>query len=373
MKKLLIKAPLVLALALAPSLVSCDDEKSTPSNPDAPTLTRGAFILNEGIGTPAEGSLDIIDFDNATIDNDVFAAANGRSIGENPQCGICYGSKIYVGLAGSKAIEIIDRATYKSIARINLADSESGSQPRSMVAQKGQVYIAMYDGFVCRLDTVAQQIKESIYVGRCPETMAIRGTELYVPKSGGEEYKENPESSATVISLLNFTVLRHLDNLPLNPVRILTSGNKLFLLAKGDDTTVKPRLYEMSELGETKPLAKATLACADSHDIYFVYAPTSYIPEEGDTPDDRDLVCRYSKYNVASGKTTGWGIARVDYPSAVEVDPISGKFLVASYAKSGLNPDYNAAGYVNEYNSDYSLAKTYSIGLGRPSIFFIND
>lgn len=136
MKKLLIKAPLVLALALAPSLVSCDDEKNTPSNPDAPTLTRGAFVLNEGVGTPAEGSLDIIDFDNATIDNDVFAAANGRAIGENPQCGISYGSKIYVGLAGSKAIEIIDRATYKSIARIELADSESGSQPRSMWPRK---------------------------------------------------------------------------------------------------------------------------------------------------------------------------------------------------------------------------------------------
>ena len=133
---------------------SCsDDDEPMPKDPDFPTLSSGAYVLNQGsYSKKIEGALNVIDYTTATIADDVFTKANNRSLGSTPQCGIAYGGKIYLGMYGSKTIEIIDRYTYKSVQQIRLDESTQGQSPRNMVAKEAAV-----------AEEISEQLQEKVY------------------------------------------------------------------------------------------------------------------------------------------------------------------------------------------------------------------
>ncbi len=79
----------IMALALA----SCEKSDKEPWNPDAPTISNGAYVLNQGNSyNHIEGSLNVIDYTNFTSSLSVFKGANGRTLGDTPavRCGLRY-------------------------------------------------------------------------------------------------------------------------------------------------------------------------------------------------------------------------------------------------------------------------------------------
>ena len=348
----------VAASMLALGACSKDEGPDEP-NPDEPTVTEGAYVLCQGnYYSNIEGELDVIDYASATSKKNAFLAANGRTLGATPQCGVAYGSKVYLGMSQSSTIEICNASDLKSIRQIKCDGKEmTGQQPYSMVAHKGKVYVCMYNGYVSRIDTVTNAIDAEVQVGPNPDTMALFRGKLYVPNSDGMNYQAGYGTTASVIDINSFQVIETL-KVGLNPSQFLATDNNLYLLCKGNYGDVPSILYKY-ENGNLVKLQEATM-CTASHDkVYMANAPFN--------PDK--VVADYYVYDEKTGKVETWNVSGVSYPSGMAVDPIDGNILISSYTMDGKWPSYMAPGYLNVYGPDMSCKK-YNIGAGPTSIFF---
>lgn len=354
---------LMTAAAIATTMASCsDDDNDFKIDPDSPSVSEGAYILNQGnFYSNIEGGLNVINYSGSSAGN-VFKAANGRSIGDTPQCGVAYGSKIYVGTYESNTVEIINRSDYKSLKQIQLGADKTGfagTQPRSMAAIDGKVYISMYDGYVCKLDTLTMKIEASVKVGPNPEQICIYRNRLYVPNSDGMNYP-NYGKTATEIDLNNFTVSRTFE-VGLNPNKFMSDENGLYVLCMGDYEKTAAKIYRVNTHDySVTALADATLAATGDDEIFLINAPFS----GGDIT--------YSIYDTDHDRLQAWAIPeKPAYPSGIAVDEISDKVLVTSYVMNGQWPSYDAPGYVNVYDEDTLLfIRKFNIGSGPSCIFF---
>lgn len=351
-----------LALATMTGFVACSDDDDPSQEPEKPVaenvVVNGAFFLNQGnYSNKIEGSLNVLNYANSTMFNDVFKEANGRSLGSTPQCGLEYGGKIYLGMYESNTIEIIDRYTYESVKQISLEGSVNGQEPRSMVADGGKVYISMYDGYVARLDTASHSIEASVKVGPNPEVIGIYKNKLYVPNSDGMNYQVGYGETASVIDMSSFTVESTID-VPLNPYKFFTVGDNLYLLAKGNYYDVASTVSRLEDDGSFTELFNATIVSSYGNNIYYIDAPWG-----GTTA--------YGKYDTTVATSSSLPIENIDSPSEMGIDPNTGRMFISSYPLNNGYADYNSDGYVCEYDLNGVYKAKYDIGGGAPCIFFV--
>ncbi len=371
MKKFRFLTLAAAAALLLPAFTSCSDDPEVP-NPDKPTLSSGAFILNQGnYYKGIDGSLNLINYADSEISKGIFKSTNGRSLGATPQCGLVYGSKVYIGVYESSTIEIADRSTLKSLKQIKCEGENTGTQPRSMVAAEGYVYVSMYDGYVARLDTATLSIDKTLKVGPNPENIALHDGKLWVPNSDGMNWAVGYGTTASIIDLASFTVEATVE-VPLNPDRFLSESGHLYLLAKGNYADVPSLLYEIdpniaeiqkdASKKETawKKIDAATMVCAGNGSIYMMDSPFS----------NDGVVIDCKRYDIASSTIKEWIPEGLQYPSGMGVDPLTGDIFVASYVMDGQWPSYEAAGFVLQFGRDGRFKKRYGIGAGPAAIFF---
>lgn len=365
-----------LVIGAATFSTSCS-ESDGPENPNPdPVETQksaGAYILTQGnYYAQVDGNLTYLNYAGFTSESGLFEKANQRSMGTTPQCGLVYGSHVFLGITESSTIEICSGTTMKSVKQIKCDSQSTGMQPRSMVARGNYVYVSMFDGNVARLDTTTLSIDKVVKVGPNPENMVIYNNKLWVPNSDGMNYAVGYGKTASIIDLASFTVESTVE-VPLNPNQFISAGGKLFLLCKGDYADVKSTLYEIDpdianiqkdeskKESAWKKIAEATLVSGEDYgSIYMVNAPFV----EG------QVVVNYSRYDIAAGAVKEWKPSGVDYPSDVAVDPASGNVIVTSYIMDDMYPSYVADGYANLYSQDGVLLKKFDIGAGTPTIFF---
>lgn len=358
------------------SLASCsDDNKEEPAKPE-PVVPQahanGVFVLNQGqFYNSIEGSLNFIDFNDNEVYNNLFSSTNRRSLGDTPQCGVQYGSKIYIGVSESSTIEVIDANTYVSIKQLKL-DESTGTQPRALIPHEGKIYASMFDGYVARLDTTTLSVEAKVKVGPNPETPAILNGKMFVPNSDGMNWAEGYGTTASIIDMASFTVSDTVE-VPLNPERFLVSGSKLYLLSKGDYGTVDAAIYEIDpdiallqkeETEETalpagcRKITTATIACTYSDGLYLI-----------DAPFNKTGVLNYYYYEVAADKLTQWYPSEVVYPTMVGVDSKTGNIVIASLIMDGVFPSYITPGFAAVYSPSRAFIKKYDVGAGPAAIF----
>lgn len=357
MKKLFYPA---LCVALAAGFVSCsnDDDKEEPVTPPAEVVeNHSAYVLCQGVyGLQMDGTLDYINLKEKTVDNSVFQKANQRTLGNTPQAGIVYGSKIYVGVYESNTIEVMDGKTFSSLHQISLSENE-GQNPRSMVAKDGKIYISMYNGYVSRLDTITMKIDANVKVGPNPENIAICGDYLYVPNSDGMNWPDYG-TTASKIRLSDFTVASTLE-VPLNPCQFLSNGTDLFLLSKGNYDDIASAVYKISADGKYTKIAEATIAAIYNDKVYLIDAPW-YASE-----------FKYQVYDIASDSLSDMlADSGVDSPVAVGVNPTDGTIVITSYVLDGGYAGYTLPGYAVTYDAQGNRLNKYDVGVGPALIFF---
>lgn len=348
--------PAIASLVLGFSSCSSDDNEEENQYPE---ISTGAFVLNQGnYSHKVEGQLNLINYDNSTIAQKLLVTANGRSLGDTPQCGIVYGSRVYLGIYGSNTIEIIDRHSFKSIKQIRLEDSTQGQQPRSMVSHEGKVYISMYDGYVARLDTVSLSIDGAVKVGPNPEIMALHNGKLYVPNSDGMNWREGYGTTASVIDIESFTAAPRTITVPLNPWIFFSNERDLFILSRGDYGSTPGALYKMNTDESWTKVVNATLAAYDHKStIYYIDAPWG-----GEVT--------YGKYDMTSGSFLKFNVTCIESPSAIGADPDNGYIFVSSYPMENGSASYTLPGYICQLDKDGNLIHKYEMGAGAPCIFF---
>jgi YVTN family beta-propeller protein len=145
----------------------------------------GVFILNEGNFRGGNGSLSFYSYDSSKIFNDLFYAKNGRPLGDVPNSMITYADKAYIVVNNSGKIEIIDQATLESKATITGLIS-----PRNMVIiNHNKAYVSsIYSDSVAIINLSDNSISGYINLGRSSEAIIVAGDKAYISSwLGGNE------------------------------------------------------------------------------------------------------------------------------------------------------------------------------------------
>ena len=112
MRKLFFR--LTMLVAVTALFTACDNDDNKPRK-RIQFYSEGAFIVNSGnMYNKIDGSLTAIDYKTNQATQQVFKTANGVSLGNTPNDGLIYGSKIYVAVDQENTVEVIDKTTFKS-------------------------------------------------------------------------------------------------------------------------------------------------------------------------------------------------------------------------------------------------------------------
>lgn len=358
---------LAITACLAGLLTSCDkDDNPQPVIDPVGSVSVKAFVLCQGQSyAKIPGELDVLDLKQLSMNRSVFKKTNNRELGDTPQCGVVYGSKVYIGMSESQTIDVIDQYTYKSLSQLRLSKDPEGSTPRSMVAYGGKVYISLYEGYVARLDTLTMKIDAHVKVGKNPENMCLHDGKLYVPNSEGMNYLAGTPygKTASVVTLEPFAEERTFE-VPENPDAFYSDGDNLYLLCKGNYGSVPSKLYKIGkDLGYTS-IAPATKVAYGFKKILIANQPfdataSSFIPAS------------YSIYDCQTGKMSSVQLPEAKSPAGLAVSPIDGSLFVTAYkVPEGMFPEYKEDCTLHIYSQSGEAVSHFATGVGAEAIFF---
>lgn len=125
----------LVALGSISLLVSCTDDNETTVK-SAGAYSEGVFVLNEG--GSGQGSVSVIGDDLTKFTQDAYTAVNGSDLaGKYLQSMFFYGDNAYIIAGGSNKINVVNRNTFKLVAKI-----ETGlANPRYAVVKDGKAYV----------------------------------------------------------------------------------------------------------------------------------------------------------------------------------------------------------------------------------------
>lgn len=360
-------------------MTSCSDDNDGPET-YLQEYSTGAYVVNSGnMYSKIESSLTAIDYASSTATQNVFKAANGRSLGNTANDGIVYGNKIYLAVDQSNTIEVIDKTTKKSIKQINtteLLGKAEGADPRHIIADGGKVYFTTYGGYVAAVDTTSFALQKKWQVGSYPEGLVIGKGNLYVANSnygaGG--------GNISCINLSNDNVeTKNIEGVN-NPTSIYYAAGLLYVLdnqyydasfnAYGENTlrTVEFAQGTSQKVADGNYAACVTTGAATTARTsvekvrpYFFVLNAPF----GGTPSVSVLV---------AGSTQPQTMTLSEMPVSpcgIFADPLNGHIFVLSYrlGDSGY-ADYNGNGYVVEYDSAGQKLHEYETGVGSCAMFF---
>ena len=358
-------------------MTSCSDDNDGPET-YLQEYSTGAYVVNSGnMGTKIESSLTAIDYASSTATQNVFKAANGRSLGDTANDGIVYGNKIYLAVDQSNTIEVIDKKTKRSIKQIKTTDllgNAEGVESRHIIADGGKVYFTTYGGYVAAVDTTSFALQKKWKVGSYPEGLVIAHGNIYVANSNYAAGGGN----ISCINLSNDNVeTKNIEGVN-NPTSIYYASNVLYVLdnpvygpAPDYATTGENALRAVSFAeGKSQKVADGNYAvCVTSGattrmDVVRPYFFVLNAPFGG-TP---------SVSVLAAGSMQAQTMTLSEMPVSpcgIFVDPLNGHIFVLSY-KMGDNgyADYNGNGYVVEYDSAGQKQHEYATGVGSCAMFF---
>ena len=356
-------------------MTSCSDDNDGPET-YLQEYSTGAYVVNSGnMYSNIKSSLTAIDYASSTATQNVFKAANGRTLGNIANDGIVYGNKIYLAVDKENTIEVIDKTTKKSIKQINtteLLGKAEGADPRHIIADGGKVYFTTYGGYVAAVDTTSFALQKKWKVGNYPEGLVFGNGNLYVANSnygvGG--------GNISCINLSNDNVeTKNIEGVN-NPTSIYYAAGLLYVLdnqyydasfnAYGENSL---RTVEFAQ-GTSQKVADGNYAvCVTPGATTRMNVVRSYFfvlnAPYGGTP---------SVSMFAAGTTQPQAMTLSEMPVSpcgIFADPLNGHIFVLSY-KMGDNgyADYNDNGYVVEYDRAGQKQHEYETGVGSCAMFF---
>lgn len=360
-------------------MTSCSDDNDGPET-YLQEYSTGAYVVNSGnMYSKIESSLTAIDYASSTATQNVFKAANGRSLGNTANDGIVYGNKIYLAVDQSNTIEVIDKTTKKSIKQIKTTDllgNAEGAEPRHIIADGGKVYFTTYGGYVAAVDTTDFALQKKWQVGSYPEGLVIGNGNLYVANSNYSAGGGN----ISCINLSNDNVeTKNIEGVN-NPTSIYYAAGLLYVLdnqyydasfnAYGENSL---RTVEFAQ-GKSQKVADGNYAAC----VTTGAATTARTSVEEVRPHFFVLNAPYggtpSVSVFVAGITQPQPMTLSEMPVSpcgIFADPLNGHIFVLSYrlGDSGY-ADYNGNGYVVEYDSAGQKLHEYETGVGSCAMFF---
>ena len=358
-------------------MTSCDPAEDYPET-YLQVYSTGAYVVNSGnMYSNIESSLTAIDYASSTATQNVFKAANGRSLGNTANDGIVYGNKIYLAVDQSNTIEVIDKKTKQSIKQIKtteLLGNAEGAEPRHIIADGGKVYFTTYGGYVAAVDTTSFALQKKWQVGSYPEGLVIGNGNLYVANSNYGKGGGN----ISCINLSNDKVeTKNIEGVN-NPTSIYYASNVLYVLdnqyydasynAYGENSlrTVSFAEGKSQKVADGNYAVCVTTGATTTRDVEVV-RPHFFVLNApyGGTPS-------VSVFVAGSTQPQALTLSEMPVsPCGIFADPLNGHIFVLSYRLGDKGyPDYSGNGYVVEYDSTGQKLHEYATGVGSCAMFF---
>lgn len=169
---------LLLTLSL---FVACSDPNSGKDT--TKVELQGAFVLNEGQFTQANGSLSFYSPEADSVQNNIFENVNGRALGDIVNDMLIVDSIAFIVVNNSNTIEVMSLNTWKSKGTIPAGDYTA---PYNIaLAAPGKIYVSnLYANSVSVISVENLAIEKTIAVGANPEGIAVAGDYAFVANSG---------------------------------------------------------------------------------------------------------------------------------------------------------------------------------------------
>lgn len=358
-------------------MTSCSDDNDGPET-YLQECSTGAYVVNSGnMGTKIESSLTAIDYASSTATQNVFKAANGRSLGDTANDGIVYGNKIYLAVDQSNTIEVIDKKTKQSIKQIKTTDllgNAEGVEPRHIIADGGKVYFTTYGGYVAAVDTTSFALQKKWKVGSYPEGLVIAHGNIYVANSNYAAGGGN----ISCINLSNDNVeTKNIEGVN-NPTSIYYASNVLYVL----DNPVYGPAPDYAATGEN---ALRAVSFAEGKSQKVADGNYAVCVTPGATTRMNVVRPYFFVLNAPFGGTPSVSVLAAGSmqaqtmtlseipvsPCGIFVDPLNGHIFVLSYRLGDKGyPDYSGNGYVVEYDRAGQKQHEYETGVGSCAMFF---
>jgi len=241
---------LFILIAAIVLFYSCEKEPVEPDKPAVVEVSKGIFVLNEGLYNMNNASLTFYNYDNSTAVTDFFDLKNGRKLGDSGNDIAIYGSKLYIVVTNSSQVEVVDANTGKSVKQISFFDGETPRQPRNIAFHGSKAFVCSFDGTLAVIDTASLSIEKFTTVGRNPDGIAVANNKVYVSNSGGLDYP-NYDNTVSVVDIASFKEIKKIE-VGLNPYSVQTDmqGN-VYVVTRGNYGDVPMRLHVIdSQLDE---------------------------------------------------------------------------------------------------------------------------
>ncbi len=346
---------LFITLALLLFFQSC---KEADTNPAIQVGAEGYFVVNEGGFGNSNSSISFYDRKSNAISNDLFAAKNGRPLGDQTQSMSVFEGKGYIVVQNSAKIEVIKLEDFSSVATI----SEGLPSPRYFIgisSTKGYVSDWGADGVtgtVKVVDLVTYKVLNSIAVGKGSNRMLKVGNLVYVANAGGYDNDNTVKVIDTNTDMIVASVTTG-DN-P-NSLQKDSEGN-IWVTADGAEAYNSD--YSINESKSTKgSISKINQANVEVFRLAVDKVTFNGPSNLGISPSGTILYYTYdgAVYNMATtANTLPTTVFKAKNYYGLAVDPFNGN-VIGCFA-----PNFSSAGSIDVHDAAGNLQKTYSVGIG---------
>ena len=357
MKKFL----LALIAPLALGFTACSDDDNSAPITDPITQPRTAYVLNQGsMYSGIDGTMDIMSLVDSAYQSNAFAAINGQSLGDSPQAGIIYGSKLYVAMYGSNLVWVLDRQTLRALGSIPT------KEPEGICASSGCIYVSNNDGFVSRIDTTQFKVTAQLRVGPNPQHMLAVGRKVYVSISDGYNYANNYKDGFRVVELdglLFEKMAEYQVGMNPGPLAADVMGN-IYVVCRGNYGDVAPKVWRIQgEQASEFCDGSDVEVCGDRLYVLNNYTNWSVTPAE--------TVLTYKVYNTNTSQCINSalleGQPQPESPLFLDINPQNGDLYIGSNASAS---DYTSPGYLWHYNAEGQFQDRKQTGIAPCAVIF---
>lgn len=357
---LLLVLPAMLLTACSDEDENTDQGTTMPPPQEEPAVVQ-CYVINQGnMYDNISGSLDFISSTNE-YRSGVFKGTNGISLGDSPQRGIAYGSKVYIPVYGSNCVWVIDKTSCRALKQI------ATNAPEAVCAAEGYVFVSNNDGFVSRLDTASLAIDRHIAVGPNPAGMAATGDKVYVAISDGYNYENNYANGKRLAVVSAKDGLHETDiACGLNPSQVAadTEGN-LFVLCMGNYADVPSTVQKIAaDTRELTTVANASLMAVHGTTLYLIDGQTDWATG--------NFSMTAKTYNTITAQPLQTALfsesEQPAYPTAINVHPATGDIFICSDPSAY---GYAQPGYVYRYDATGKLHTRHKAGVHPFGVVFI--
>lgn len=193
----------ILVLTTALCSVSCTDDDKDGEGPVLPQATPRVIVVNEGGMGSGLAGLSVL-YTDGNIVYDPFRKANNRPLGDVAQFMDCFNGKYFVTLNSSNKVEVIDTASFESVATIVFDEDCS---PRYMAAVSDSTAVVSDANRLLLINTKTNKFIEYIETENKYEQMLTVGNKLFCANKSAKNiavYNTNDLNNPRFIDLNNY-------------------------------------------------------------------------------------------------------------------------------------------------------------------------